>query len=485
MPIVVEFLIICAVCVIIFEGIYGFIALFFRNRPNIFRFIIRIFCMFITAFLLFAHFALPTIAYNYLGAKEVLARLSPTWLLSDQPDIVRLEKKDKWIMFASQSDLFTKMLFSNIIHFPNLAYNYFTERKSVVDINKSFFGISIDPVKTDKKIILLKLKELGAKSILMRINYKKELFASDEYEKTREMAQLLKKNGYEVLIVCAQNRDIFTDNIDLRGYFETLFTDFGAYASEFQIGETINRPKWGVIRLGDYENYFEAAKNARDKIAPNAKLIAPSVIDFEWLYTVYYANAIKDFDILNSLLYVDRVGYPENAQMGADTVDKIRLMSAVTHQKPFYITEFNWPLSGAGEYKPTSDQEAVNELLHAAYSVRYAFLALGSNQTNKIYYWQLFANGYGLIDHLTLSEKPAFKAYQSVIRFFGNAKNIKLSKINEKCYNLKSENNTQATWCIEDTGTKLITQKDTKYYDMFGAEVINPTLGISPIYAVK
>jgi hypothetical protein len=198
---------------------------------------------------------------------------------------------------------------------------------------------------------------------------------------------------------------------------------------------------------------------------------------------VYYANAISDFDILNALLYVDRVGYPENTQMGADTIDKIRLMRAVSNDKPFYITEFNWPLSGTGDYKPTSDQEAVSEYLHASYSVRYALLALGSNQTSKIYYWQLFASGYGLIDHLTLKPKPAFMAYQTVIEMFQDAKNLKLTKTNEKCYSLKSQNNTQALWCIEDTQIKPTEQSNMEYYDMFGSQIQNPMLGVAPIYA--
>ncbi len=484
MPLVIELLIIIALFTICAEGLYGLIAILLKKQTNLARKIFRYFCIFILFVLAFGYFALPSIAYNQLGGKEILAKLSPKWLPSDQPDIVRLEKKEKNILFAMQSDLFIKMVFVNAFNFPKLAISYFDNSKQV-DINRSFFGISIDPNKTEPKLLFSKLKELGAKSVLMRINYQKDIFDSTEYKTILETAKNLKEKKYDVLIVIAQNRDIFTNEESLDKYFEKIFTDFAPYANEYQIGATINRPKWGVIRLGDYENFFNAAKKARDKISPNAKLLAPSVIDFEWLYAVYYANAIDDYDILNSLLYVDRVGFPENTQMGADTIDKIKLMSAVDLNKPFYITEFNWPLAGTGDYKPTSDEEAVDEFLHAAYNTRYALLALGSNRVNKLYYWQLFANGYGLIDHLNQKEKPSFRAYKALIAVFGSSKEFKLSKINEKCYSLKDSNKSEAFWCTVNTGQKLQEQNGTKYYDMFGASIINPTIGIAPIYAIK
>jgi len=74
-------------------------------------------------------------------------------------------------------------------------------------------------------------------------------------------------------------------------------------------------------------------------------LVGPSVIDFEWYYTVYYLNLAEDFiDIQGSLLYVDRVKEPENRQNGFNTVEKVHFLKAIAPDKPLWITEVNWLL---------------------------------------------------------------------------------------------------------------------------------------------
>jgi hypothetical protein len=408
----------------------------FRLLWKLFRFISFLFVTIVAVF----YFLVPDIAYSRYGGKEIISSLQPKWLLSDQPDILRIPKEQKNILYMTQADMFIEMAYCNIVHFPSLVVNYFFSKGSSDTVAENYFGMSIDPYKNDIEDISKKLGELGVKSVLLRINYNRNLFTSDEYKKIKEAAYRLHSEGYEILLVLAQNRDSFEAGADLDLYFKTIFSDFKDKASEYQIGEAINRPKWGVIRKGEYERFYAIAKKCRDDIDKNAKLIAPSVIDFEWLYTTYFTNTIGDYDILNSLLYVDSAHQPENEQDGFDTMDKIALMRAVDTSKKFYITEFNWPISKTGDYKPTSEKEAVSEELHAIYNIRYLLATMGSKKVDKVYYWQLFAKGYGLVDHIAMTDRPSFAAYKTIVGLYKGAKTLSYEK-SANCYSLKSIKN--------------------------------------------
>ncbi len=450
---------------------------------KLFRFVSFLFVTIVAIF----YFVVPDIVYSRYGGKEIISSLHPKWLLSDQPDILRIPKEQKNILYMTQADMFIEMAYCNIIHFPSLVANYLFSKGDSDTVSENYFGMSIDPCKNDVGVIVEKLQELGVKSVLLRINYKRDLFVSDEYRKIKEAVGLLHAKGYDVLLVLAQNRDSFEAGADLDLYFKTIFSDFRGKANEYQIGETINRPKWGVIRKGEYERFYATAKKYRDAIDKNAKLIAPSVIDFEWLYATYFSKTIGDYDILNSLLYVDRVHQPENEQDGFDTMDKIALMRAVDTSKKFYITEFNWPLSNTGDYKPTSEKEAVSEELHAMYNIRYLLTTIGSKKVDKVYYWQLYAKGYGLIDHMDMKDKPSFAAYKTIISLFGNTRTSSYAK-SANCYSLKSMKNgktVEAKWCKDEARVVLKKESKYRYLDVYGNDFTGDTVGGSPIYVIE
>ena len=455
----------------------------FRAFWKLFRFISFLFVTVVAVF----YFVVPDIAYSRYGGKEIISSLQPNWLLSDQPDILRIPKEEKNILYMTQADMFIEMAYCNIVHFPALVVSYLFSKGSSDTITENYFGMSIDPHKNDINDISKKLRELGVKSVLLRINYNRNLFASDEYKKIKDAVERLHLEGYEILLVLAQNRDSFEAGADLDLYFKTIFSDFKGKASEYQIGETVNRPKWGVIRKGEYEKFYAIAKKYRDSLDKNAKLIAPSVIDFEWLYTTYFTKTIGEYDILNSLLYVDRVHQPENEQDGFDTMDKIALMRAVDTSKKFYITEFNWPLSKTGDYKPTSEKEAVSEELHSVYNIRYLLATMASKQVDKVYYWQLYAKGYGLVDHIDMTNKPSFAAYKTIIRLFKGAKTLSYEEL-ANCYSLKSVKNgksIEARWCKDEAKVTLKKEPKYSYLDIYGDEFKGDTVGGSPVYIIE
>ena len=120
--------------------------------------------------------------------------------------------------------------------------------------------------------------------------------------------------------------------------------------SGFQIGQAINRSKWGVW---NYREYLDLAEIAGEVLGayPGTQLLGPSVIDFEFQAAAAVLNmkTTVRFDVVSALLYVDRRGAPEARQMGFDTVAKCALLKAIAETSKnaageCWVTEVNWPL---------------------------------------------------------------------------------------------------------------------------------------------
>jgi len=83
-----------------------------------------------------------------------------------------------------------------------------------------------------------------------------------------------------------------------------------------------------------------------------------------------------------------------------------------------YITEVNWPLSGTAPYAPTSEKECVSEEDYSQFMLRYLEIAKSSGKIKRIYWHQLIATGYGLVEEreVKIRKREAFYAYQKLIR---------------------------------------------------------------------
>ena len=139
---------------------------------------------------------------------------------------------------------------------------------------------------------------------------------------------------------------------------------------------------------------------------PDVLLLGGSVIDFEPHATATLLNLDRadfQFDALASLLYVDRRGAPESRQLGLDAIGKAALLKALADTSRNcpsgrqWITEVNWPLR-EGPHSPAGRDVAVDEDLHADYLLRYLVPMLASGLAERVFWWQLLAKGYGLID---------------------------------------------------------------------------------------
>jgi hypothetical protein len=193
-------------------------------------------------------------------------------------------------------------------------------------------------------------------------------------------------------------------------------------------------------------------------------LLGPAVIDYEPLRTAGILNTPQDqvtFDILSSLLYVDRRGAPENTQLGFDTVDKITQMKAIADTSPncgdrSWITEVNWPL-WEGPHSPAGRNVSVDEETQANYLARFYLLALGTGLAERVYWWQLVARGYGLGFEASdggLQLRPSFAAFVTLQRLLEGARFLGplKSPSGVRLYHFRTDDNAEwvAGWSAED-----------------------------------
>ncbi len=203
-----------------------------------------------------------------------------------------------------------------------------------------------------------------------------------------------------------------------------LAETFAPYGRQFQIGQAVNRSKWGIWTHQEYVDLYLAAAEIFRRY-PGVELMGPAVIDFEFqsiLALVDRRDPDLHFDIVSSLLYVDRRGAPENRQMGLDTVGKVTLLRAIADvgrcsSSRCWITEVNWPL-WEGPHSPAGKTVSVGEEEQADYLVRYYLLALGTGLVERVYWWRLIARGYGLVAPASdgsLRRRPAWRALRTLI----------------------------------------------------------------------
>jgi len=281
-------------------------------------------------------------------------------------------------------------------------------------------GLCLRPWPDNPELPVAMVRELGVRHILIRLHPWEETHAAEE-----ELARALHAQGCELSFALPQNRELVKDPARWRAAVERLAATFTPYGRAFQIGQAINRSKWGIWTLGEYVSLAQPAAEILHR-HPDTELIGPAVIDFEHHVTAAVLNR-KDlgfrFDAVSSLLYVDRRGAPENPQAGFDTEGKVALLKAIAETARnstgrCWITEVNWPL-WEGPHSPAGRSVSVDEQTQADYLSRYYLLALGTGLVERVFWWQLTARGYGLVDPADPANprrRPSFFAFQTLLR---------------------------------------------------------------------
>jgi tRNA A-37 threonylcarbamoyl transferase component Bud32 len=297
-------------------------------------------------------------------------------------------------------------------------------------------GLCVRPWPEDPEAVLAAVEQLGVRRLLLRLHPWQEDHGPEE-----DLARELFARGHELAFALPQNRDLVKDPQRWQAAVTELAERFTPYGRHFQVGQAINRSKWGVWSYGEY---LELAARAVDVLRPRTfqgepvEILGPSVIDFEYHATVAVLNRRRrtpegrplHFDIVSALLYVDRRGAPENRQAGLDTVDKVTLLKAVAETAASssgrcWVTEFNWPL-WEGPHSPAGRDVSVDEASQANYLVRYYILALATGMVERAYWWQLIARGYGLMskaggENGELRHRPGFGALATLSALLGGS----------------------------------------------------------------
>jgi len=281
-------------------------------------------------------------------------------------------------------------------------------------------GLCLRPFPENPEAPLALVDELGVRHVLLRLHPWEEEHAAEE-----ELARALHARGVELTFALPQNRDLVRDPARWERAVERLAGAFAPYGPRFQVGQAVNRSKWGIWKLDEYAALVRSAA-AILRRTPGMEILGPAVIDFEYHITAAILNQ-KDagfrFDAVSALLYVDRRGAPENRQAGFDTAGKVVLLKALADTARnaaarVWITEVNWPL-WEGPHSPAGKSVSVDEESQADYLVRYYLLTLGTGLVERVFWWQLIARGYGLVDPADPAHprrRPAFFALKTLLR---------------------------------------------------------------------
>ena len=231
----------------------------------------------------------------------------------------------------------------------------------------------------------------------------------DDHAAEEELARALRalERPPDLAFSLPQNRELVRDPQRWRAAVAELAERFTPYGRSFVVGQAVNRSKWGVWHAGEYRALAAAAaeelRRHRGPGGGEVEVLGPGVIDFEPLATLGLVNfpGVPRLDGLASLLYVDRRGAPEERQMGFDAAGKAALLRAIADTGRAtagrsWITEVNWPLR-EGPHSPAGQLVAVDEETQADYLVRYFVEVLATGHTERVYWWQLVARGYGLV----------------------------------------------------------------------------------------
>jgi len=335
---------------------------------------------------------------------------------SDQPAI--LTKAQKKLLRQNSAFAFFKLFLTNLIYLPYLFFKYKFFKQNINNISNNFYGLCVNLDKGDIQYQLV--EELGVKSLQIRV-FLNDMQNIDKY------VQFAKNFGddKEILITIIQSRTHIEDKTLLQKDIKIIFDKFQGIANEFLIGNAINRIKWEFVTMDEYLQFYKTIYDIKQQYYPNMKLIGSSIIDFEYHFTIrtLFNNYKIYFDKIASLLYVDRRGSPYNTQYKIFNLEeKINFLytivsSSSKSSNDIYITETNWPLKNTAPYAPTSEKECVDEDDYTKYMLQYFKIAKENGKIQKVFWHQLIAPGYGLVDNRNdkLIKRDAFYKFKKLL----------------------------------------------------------------------
>ncbi|MEM7196233.1 MAG: hypothetical protein AAF402_14905 [Pseudomonadota bacterium] len=347
----------------------------------------------------------------------------PEWWdpYSCQPYKLKAAEKPR-IQFANLFE-YLKVAGVNLALLPAIIYRYntlrpITDRKHMAD----FTGISIAADHASPEQLIELVEELGAKNLLFRVkSWQTHRTQLERYAKFFEGFK-----GFDLTINILQSPASVDNPTAWRNQVRDTIDAFLPVCRRFQIGNAVNRSKWGCRHSGMALGLFESAQSVVEEY-DGIDILGSSIIDFEPLLTTRTLINWRRYNMqaCASQLYINRRGSPSGKQYRFfDLKRKIQLIAAINSlsaktSAPFWITENNWPLLNTKPYTPNSGhpRSTVDEETQAQYLREYFSIARDSRLVERCYWWQLINPGFGLIDHRSgvLRRMPAFHAFKELI----------------------------------------------------------------------
>jgi len=311
---------------------------------------------------------------------------------------------------------------NTLLLLPLFVWRVFTVRPPVTrPVPEDFAGLSVTPDPQYDNATVEMVDELAVKQLLVRV-------PTWDLQQLETISRFIERfPAQKFMINVLQDPRAVNDLVLWRARLRTVFAALCDKTEYFQIGNAINRTKWGCRHSGEYLALLEVVEEVRREF-PGLKLIGSSVIDFEPLVTfrTLYNQFKYHLDVVSALLYVNRRGSPYTRQFGVFDLDaKIRTVYALIsmgnrNARRLWITEMNWPLLDTRPYTPNSGhpRSTVDETTQAKYLKEYFKIAYQSGFVERVYWWQLINPGYGLVDHRggKLRKHPAYYAFKEIIK---------------------------------------------------------------------
>lgn len=396
---------------------------------------------------------------------------------SDQPHVLR-DKSFKKKLYKQGAVGTIKTLLSALL-LPFFALISLFQRRTLIGKSCNSIGLCVNPdypleekYSPNNSQIRTMVDELGVDNLLIRI----PLADWKNKKKYYDLIELFADKN--VLINILQDRDHIDNTKKTEQALTEIFQRFSPITDTFQIGNTVNRKKWGFTSLDEYFAFFKLAQNIKYRNFPNIQLLGGNIIDFElpfFVRSLIHGWPIH-YDGVAAQLYVDRRGAPEKTQLACDTIAKINWFHRIMRwswksQNKLYITEVNWPLEGTSPYAPAVGDCMVSETLQTTYLVRYYLLMMASGRVEKCYWHQLIAPGYGLVDNLgsELRKRDAYYSFKVMTDLLTQAKTQYFSERKQQ-YRLgfsSPRGNIEAIWACDKSFLITITN-DQYVIDLLG-----------------
>ncbi len=281
------------------------------------------------------------------------------------------------------------------------------------------------------------LHELNVRDVLVRFNHHANMARQAE---TLRTVRTLVEAGFRVAGAMLQDRRTVREPERWREFCHEVLACVGGQLEWLEFGHAINRVKWGLWGLEDYDRLLRVLPELRQAY-PGLPMVGPAVIDSAFPFAQAALTRLPPgcaWDAISMHLYVDRRGAPENRQGRWDTLDKFVAARALARGSAgrcadrLIVSEVNWPLLGTGVWSPVGapytspgprrNDPSVSESDYADYLTRYLLLATCSGLVQQTVVWRLAAHGFGLVDDQPAEHwrrRPAFEALRVLNQTLG------------------------------------------------------------------